>query len=149
MSGDDKTPEPDVSATTSALAERLRRQQQGAASAPLRAVDGDDGDDGEFGQDDDDGAELGAEADAAVGPARSIGRAGAGMATVPVYGPIGTMNAMFKFADDVYFGTRGRVKRWRIIDAVIRVGLTDGQKRRILARLAPDQIAALVPDRKR
>lgn len=67
--------------------------------------------------------------------ATQVGRAGRGKANALLYMSSAYADDLARFADDVFHGTRGAVKRWQVIDAVVRPGLTDAGKARILKRL--------------
>lgn len=67
--------------------------------------------------------------------ATQVGRAGRGKANALLYMSSAYADQLAQFADDVFHGTRGAVKRWQVIDAVVRPGLTEAGKARILKRL--------------
>jgi hypothetical protein len=67
--------------------------------------------------------------------ATQVGRAGRGKVNALLYMSSTYADELAKFADDVFHGTRGAVKRWQVIDAVVRPGLTEAGKARILKRL--------------
>lgn len=67
--------------------------------------------------------------------ATQVGRAGRGKVNALLYMSSTYADDLAQFADDVFHGTRGAVKRWQVIDAVVRPGLTEAGKARILKRL--------------
>ena len=80
-------------------------------------------------------------------PSRSIGRAGRGKANKLIYASEAVLGELLTLADDVHYGSRGRVHRWRVIDEVITRGMTPANKRKILRKLGlEDLITQTVPE---
>ena len=120
-------PAPDMSQI---LASRARASQHGTARANAAAVTP------MF--DDDDTAERTAELDDAeeyLPPARTVGRAGRGMANAVFYMTAASQAALNQFADDAFFSSRGRIRRWEAIEAVLRPAMTPAALARAQKRL--------------